>query len=85
VRAVVVALAAFVFFLLAAGVLVASTEAPFSQMWWGNHLFVLLLAFLARTVLLWVAVPVLRRLFLPLDRLSDLEAQPGGAGAEGGS
>ena len=82
VRAVVVALAAFVLFLLAACVLLESTEAPVSQMWWGDHLFVLLLAFLALAVLVCVVVPVLRRLFLPLDRLPDLDAPPGGEGSD---
>jgi hypothetical protein len=85
VRALVVALAAFVLFLAVACALVASTEAPLSQMWWGDHLFVLLLAFLALAVLGLVVMPLLRRLLLPLDRLPDLDGAPGGVGSIGGS
>lgn len=81
-RAVVVVLAAFVLFILAACVVVASTQAPLSQTWWGDHVFVLLLAFLALAVLLCVAIPFLRRLLLPLDRLPELDAPPGGAGSD---
>jgi len=84
-RAVVVVLAALILFLLAACVLVASTEVPLSQMWWGDHLFVLLLAFLALAVLVCVGVPLLRRLLLPPDRLPDLDAPRGGERSESGA
>jgi hypothetical protein len=79
---VVVVLAAFVLFILAACVVVASTQAPISQAWWGDHLFVLLLAFLALAVLLCVAIPFLRRLLLPLDQLPALDTPPESASSD---
>lgn len=76
------ALVAFVLFLIVTCVMGASTEAPFFDSWWGRHLFLTLPGFLALGVLVATALPMLRWLRLPLDRLPDLDTLSGGAESE---
>jgi len=76
------ALAVFVVFLVITCVVGASSEGPFFETWWGGHLFILLLCFLAPAVLLAAVWPMWRWLRLPLDQLPDLCADSGGSGSE---
>jgi hypothetical protein len=76
------ALVALVLFLIVTCVVGASNEAPFSETWWGRHLFALLLGFVALPVLAAAGLPLLRWLRLPLDILPELEAGPGGRESE---
>ncbi len=76
------ALMALVLFLIVTCVAGASNEAPFSETWWGKHLFILLLGFVALPVLVAAGLPLLGWLRLPLDRLPELEDGPSGVGFE---
>ena len=75
-------LAVFVVFLIVTCMVGASSEGPFFETWWGGHLFILLLCFLAPAVLLAAVWPMSRWLRLPLDQLPDLCADSGGSGSE---
>lgn len=76
------ALAVFVVFLIVTCMVGASSEGPFFETWWGGHLFILLLCFLAPAVLLAAVWPMSRWLRLPLDQLPDLCTDSGGSGSE---
>ncbi len=76
------ALVAGVVFAIVTCVVGASNEAAFLETWWGRHLLVLLLGFVALPALVAAGLPLLRRLRLPLDELPDLETGAGGAESE---
>jgi hypothetical protein len=74
------ALVAVVLFALATCIVGASQPAPFFETWWGRHLFVLLLVFIALPVLTVAGLPLLKQWPLPLDALPEVE--PRGAGLD---
>ena len=76
------ALVAFVLFLIVTCVVGASSEAPFFETRWGQHVFVLLLGSLALAVLVGAALPLRRWVRVPLDQLPELDAASDGAGPE---
>jgi len=79
------AIATIVLFLIVTCLVGASSEAPFFERWWGRHMFVLLLGSLALAVLVGAALPLCRRVRVPLDQLPELDAASDDAGPEGHS
>jgi hypothetical protein len=77
------ALVAVVLFAIVTCVVGPSNVVPFSETWWGRHLFALLLGFVTLPMLVAAGLPLLRRLRLPFDELPELE--PGVGGAESGT
>jgi hypothetical protein len=80
-RSVCLVIGTLLLSLLVAAVLISATEAPFSDMWWGDHLFLLLVSLPVLALLLGVVLPLVRGLRLPPEQLPALEGPPDGAGA----